>query len=202
MSYSFKLVEQLVTDLLEDGFTPEEITKFHSNGNLRAFHGVLRGTHEIKPIDHVIDLSAPARLPFNFATNEVHHGDGVVKLERREDDLYLGGKKISLFLSKKQQPGGSVDGYDLRKELEKRDGNLSAKVLDYLVDHPEFWPESWKKDKYGKTIRVFFWNDIFRSLDGDPCVRYGIWSDGKVLSHHHWLEHDWTSNDPTASLIP
>ena len=154
---------------------------------------------EIKPIDHVIDLSSPARLPFIGATLEVHRGSGIVKLERRGDDLYLDGKKINLFLSKKQK-GGSIGGHDLRKELEKRGDNVSAKVLDHLVDHPELWPESWKKDKDCKTIYIFFWDDIFRDSDGGLFVRFGCWRGGKVVSNYVWLGHGWFGYSPSASL--
>lgn len=161
--------------------------------------GVARGTHEIKPIDHVIDLSALARLPFDGATLEVHRGSGIAKLERRGDDLYLDGKKINLFLSKKQKVG-SIGGHDLRKEVEKRGDNVSAKVLDYLVDHPELWPESWKKDKGGNTVYVFFWDDIFRRSGGGFCVRCGCWGGGRVVSGCYWLGSGWDGSDPAASL--
>lgn len=185
------------------GFEPKDFaTLAHSEDKMSAILGVIRGTHQITLIDHVIDLSSPARLPFNVATVatlEVHRGEGIVKLERRGDDLYLDGKKINIFLSKKQK-GGSIGGHDLRKELEKRGDNVSAKVLDYLVDHPELWPESWKKDKGGNTNYVFFWDDIFRDSGGNLYVRFGCWDEGKVVSDCHWLDRGWDNNNPAASL--
>ena len=183
------------------GFQPKDFaTLAHSESKLSEILGVLRGTHEIKPVDHVIDLDSSARLPFDGAVLEMHRGAGVVKLEKRDDVLYLGGKPLDLFLSHKQTNGKVVEGHELRKELEKRGNNVSAKVLDHLVDHPELWPEKWKKDDQGNTIYVFFWDDIFRRPSLDSLfVRYGYWNEGKVVSSCGWLGNDWDSNDPAAS---
>ena len=177
------------------GFEPKDFVALaHSEDKLSAILGVLHGTHEIKPIDHVIDLGSPARLPFDGAVLEVHRGAGIVKLERRGDDLCLNGKPLGLFFSRKQKNGKMVEGHTLRKELEKRGGNVSAKVLDYLVEHPELYPENWKKDSQ------VFWDDIFRDpSDGDLCVRCGCWSEGKVISSYRWLDGAWLVNLPAAS---
>ncbi|MCR4274484.1 MAG: hypothetical protein NUW02_00315 [Candidatus Campbellbacteria bacterium] len=183
------------------GFEPKDFaTLAHSEDKMAGILGVLRGTHEVKPIDHVIDLGSPAKLPFDGAVLEVHRGEGVVKLERRGDDLYLDGKPLNLFLSRKQKNGGVIGGYDLRKELEKRGNNVSAKVLDHLVAHPELWPESWKKDAQGNTVYVFFWDDIFRyPASVDLCVRYASWDEGTVVSVRRWLGSNWHGSDPAAS---
>jgi hypothetical protein len=183
------------------GFKPKDFaTLAHSEDKLSAILGVLRGTHEIKPIDHIIDLGSLARFPFNGAVLEVHRGEGIVKLEKKGDILYLDGKPLSLFLSKKQKKGSVVVGHELRKELEKKGDNVSAVVLDHLVDHPELWPESWKKDSQGNTIYVFFWDDIFRDPSyGDLYVRDGCWSGGEVVSYCSWLGDDWDGGSPAAS---
>lgn len=153
-----------------------------------------------EPIDHTIDLESPVRSPFHEAVLEVHRGKGVVKLEKRDDILYLDDKPLSLFLSKKQKKGSVVVGHDLRKELEKKGYNVSAKVLDYLFDHPELWPESWKKDAQGDTIYVFFWDDIFRyPANGSLFVRYGYWDGGRVVSRYGWLDSCWDGSNPAAS---
>lgn len=200
MSYSFDLIKKLVEDLREDQFTSEEITNFRAHGNLRAFRGVIRGTHEIRPINHMIDLSVPCKLPFPEALSFSPVKTGIVKLERRGDDLCLDGKKIELFLSEKQKGGSYIVGHDLWNELEARGGNLSASVLDHLEAHPELWPESWKKDAQGNTIYVFFWDDIFRLSDGYLHVRYGGWVGGKVVSYFYWLDNLWDVRGPAASL--
>lgn len=163
------------------------------------FLKVLDGTHEVKPIDHVIDLGSLCKLPFDGAERMNPPKSGIVKLERKGDTLYIDGKSINLFLSKKQKDGWSIGGNDLRRMLEARGGNISAKVLDYLVAHPELWPESWKRVA-GSTIYVLFWGDIFRkSTNGSLCVRHGYWDNGKVISDSFWLDGGCYRDNPAAS---
>jgi hypothetical protein len=164
------------------------------------FLGVLDGTHEIKLIDHVIDLGSPCDLPFDGLIRMSPPKSGVVKLERRADTLYLDGKPLNLFLSRGQKNGNVIGGHDLHKEIGKRGNNVSAKVLDHLVAHPELWPESWKKDAQGNTVYVFFWDDIFRDpANGRLCVRCGYWRDGEVVSYYSWLGSGWHGDRPAAS---
>ena len=154
------------------------------------------------PTIHQIDLSSPCRLPFTGAEVEVHRGTGIVSLERKGDDLYMGEKQITLFRSEKQIGGKVATGHAIRKELEKRGQNLSAKVLDCLEDNPKLWPESWKKDSAGNTIYVFFWDDIFCRSGGRLYVRYGCWGEGRVVSDFCWLDFDWDDYYPAAVLVP
>ena len=186
--------------LEEDGYTAEQFNLLGQGGRLTAMLGVIRGTHEIRPIGHIIDLAVPCKLPFNGAERVSPAKSGVVKLERRGDDLYLDGKKIELFRSAGQQGDRYIVGHELRKELEAKGGNVSGSILDHLVAHPELWPESWKRDENGNTIFVYFWDDIFRSSDGGLCVRCGYWGDGKVVSDCHWLDRGWYRYGPSASI--
>lgn len=156
-------------------------------------------------IQDLIDLSVPCRLPFDGAERvsppKPLPESGDVKFESCNGDLYLDGKKLELFLSEKQQGSKVIGGHDLRKELEARGGNISAKVLDHLVDHPQMWPDSWKKDAQGRTVYIYFWDDIFHNpANGSLYVRYGYWDEGKVVSDYSWLGNDWGVNDPSASL--
>ncbi|MGH7250005.1 MAG: hypothetical protein ACREGC_03455, partial [Minisyncoccia bacterium] len=112
-----------------------------SRPTLESFRGVLDGTHEIRLIEHAIDLGGTAQLPFIGAILESHRGSGIVKVERRWDGIYLQGRKLGLFLSKEQKDGNRIEGYKLREELEKRGNNLSANLLDFFVRYPELWPE-------------------------------------------------------------
>lgn len=184
------------------GFEPKDFaTLAHSEDKMSAVLGFLRGTHEIRPIDHMIDLSIPCELPFTGAECVSPAKMGVVKLERRGNDLYLDSVKLDLFLSEKQKGGKVIGGHDLRKELEARGGNVGGNILDHLVAHPELWPENWKKDSQGNTVHVFFWADIFLHPSvGHLCVRYGFWSDGRVVSDCRWLSHGWLSRNPSTSL--
>jgi hypothetical protein len=181
---------------------PKEVIAFieASPRNRKLLEGVAKGTHEIKPIDHVIDLGSLCKPPFNGAERMSPPKSGIVKLERRDDTLHLDGKPINLFLAEGQKNGEVISGHDLRKELEARGGNLSANVLDHLVAHPELWPESWKKDARGNTVYVFFWDDIFRMpVSGNLYVRCGHWSGGEVVSFDNGLNDDWGGNLPAAT---
>ncbi len=147
-----------------------------------------------------VDIDSSARLPFDGAVLEIHRGSGFIPLERKAGGVYLDGKKLTIFLPEGQKDGRVVKGYALRTELEVRGHNVSAKVLDFCVDHPEFWPEGWKKDAQGNTIYVFFWDDIFRGPSaGRLFVRYGHWIAGKVVSSFRCLDRDWDGGSPAAS---
>ena len=151
-------------------------------------------------IDHLIDLSIPCNLPFGGAERVSPAKSGIVKLERKGDDLYLDGVKLELVLSENQKGGKVIGGHDLRTELEAKGGNLSAKILDECVGTPALWPDSWKKDAQGNTIYVFFWDDIFRGPSDDVLyVRYGFWREGEVVSSYHWLDRGWGGDGPSVS---
>jgi hypothetical protein len=184
------------------GMTAKHVTRLgQSSALLENLRMVLDGVAIIKMVDHMLDLSIACKLPFNGAERVSPAKSGVVKLERRNEDLYLDEKKINLFLSSGQQGGSYIVGHELRKELEAKGGNVSAKVLDHLVEHPELWPEAWKKDSQGNTIYVYFWDDIFRSpSDDDLYVRVGCWYEGEVVSGYYWLDRGWSSSNPSASL--
>ena len=154
----------------------------------------------LSALEVLIDLSAPCKLPFDGAERVSPTKSGVVKLERRGDDLYLNDKKIELFRSSGQQGDRYIVGHELRKELEAKGGQISASILDKCVENPALWPESWKKDDQDNTIYVFFWDDIFRDSNGDLFVRYGYWVGGEVVSNCRWLGRDWGSRHPSASL--
>ncbi|MFH1178535.1 MAG: hypothetical protein V1711_02320 [bacterium] len=200
-SYSEGQVHQLADAMEGVGFTAKHLTRLgQSSALLENLRLVLDGVAKIKPIDHMVDLSIPCKLPFNGAERVSPVKSGVVKLEKRDDDLYLDGVKVDLFLSENQKAGSTIIGHNLRKELEARGGNISAKVLDHLVEHPELWPESWKKDTQGNTIYVFFWDDIFRDSLSSLCVRFGCWDGGRVVSGYDWLGCVWDGYSPAAFL--
>jgi hypothetical protein len=75
-------------------------------------------------------------------------------------------------------------------------------VLDHLVECPEDWPESWKKDNQRNTTYVYFWDDIFeRPLFGNLYVRYGSWRGGKVVSGCFCLDNRLFGIDRAASKL-
>lgn len=198
-----EVFEDVGTDLMQEILGDGLLAIVRDRRDLaQQFISVARGFAEIWPIEHTIDFSVPCRLPFDGAECVSPAKSGVDKLELRDDNLYLNGKKIELVLSNKQKGSGVIVGHKLSIEREKLGGNLSAKILDYLEEHPELWPESWKKDVDDNIIYIYFWYDIFRDpVDDALCVRYGYWDGGKVVSSYSWLDDDWDRRFLAASTV-
>jgi hypothetical protein len=168
-----------------------------------AVKAFLRGNVEITVVKHTIDLGKAPRLPFDNVEVVKHDGKGVVEIELRSDDnLYIDGKKVSLHLSERQMGDKQIVGHELRKELEGADQVLlNSNVLDYLYDHPELFPEHWKKDDAGETRFIFFWGSIFRNpSNGYLYVRCLCWLGGELDRHCDWLGFDRVRRDPSASV--
>lgn len=157
----------------------------------------------ITDVKHTVNLGATPRLPFNTAEVVKHEGDGVVEIEFRQDgNLYIDGKKIVLHLSERQKGNKRTVGHELRQELESGEQVLlNSNVLDYLYDHPELFPEHWKKDENGDTHYIFFWGSIFRDpANGSLFARCLSWSGGGLDRDYSWLDSVWRRQFPSASL--
>lgn len=130
---------------------------------------------------------------------ESHRKAGVLRLVRIGGDLFVDGKKIRLYLSKKQKVG-DVGGQDLWKEL-KNKSTLSACMLDHFCEHPDLIPDSWKTDEQGRTLYIYFWGTIYNRSDGYRYVRYLYWQNGKWSWDYSWLGICWSVNYPAAILV-
>ena len=201
-SYSEGQSHQLMDSVEAAGWSSAHVTKAgQSRPLLVGFRGVLDGTHEIRPIEHIIDLGGAARLPFDSAVLESHRGSGIVRVELREDGVYLGGRRLGGLFRAKAQKKSTILGHDLRKECDKRSDMLPAVVLDFMVEHPELYPDEWKADAEGNTIYVFFMDDIFRyPADDSLCVRCGYWGGGRVRTRCLWLGRKFYRHYPVASF--
>lgn len=167
--------------------------------NLPSHLAVEKGTHEIKAIEHTLDCGGSPYTPNGWSV-EKHQGNGIVHLEKKSDgQLYVNGKKVILFLSKKQTKGRTVIGNELREEVSKKE-ILNANILDYLLAHPELIPEDWKKDEKGNTRYIFFWGTIYRYSGGDLCVRCLYWGDGAWNWGHGWLGLGFNGGRPACVL--
>ncbi|MEK7567560.1 MAG: hypothetical protein AAB513_01395 [Patescibacteria group bacterium] len=154
----------------------------------------------LSALEVLIDFSVPCKLPFKRTERMSPAKSGIVKLEKRGNDLYLDDARLELVFSENQRGGKVAGGHDLRKERDAAGDNVSASVLDKCVENPALWPESWKKNDQGNTIYVYFWDDIFRDPTSDSlCVRCGCWSEGEVVSNYDWLDDDWDGGGPAAS---
>jgi hypothetical protein len=171
-------------------------------GGTEGAQSFLQGNVTITVVKHTVDLAKSPRLPFHSTEVVKHDGEGVVEIELRSDSLYVDGKLVSLFLSEKQKGDSTFVGTELRQELENGDQVLlNSNVLDYLFDHPELFPEHWKKDDNGDTRCIYFWSSVFRSSSrGGLCVRYLCWRGGKLDRGYDWLDRGWGRQRPSASV--
>ena len=209
MSYLFEQVAQLVKKLSESGWSKADLTLL-GQASAEKLNNVLLYLHgqiDIVRIKHTIDLAASPGLPFDEAEMVKHdstiNGKNVVEIElRSNDNLYIDGKKVVLHLSERQRGNKIVVGHELCQELENGElVLLNSNVLDYIYNHPELFPEHWKKDENGKNRFIFFWGSIFRRpSNGRLYVRYLYWNDGGLNRNYYWLDRDWGRQLPTASL--
>ena len=97
--------------------------------------------------------------------------------------------KMKLHLELEQQDG-CINGNVLKERL--KDKGLSAKVLDYLLEHPELIPEEWKEKC------VFFWGTIYRYTDDRLYVRYLCWFGSQWGWSCRWLYNAFGDCDPAV----
>lgn len=191
--------------LERNGWTAGDVKTLSSGDNLAKVLRYMKSLTEIavEVVKHTVDLAKSPRFPSSDNAEVVKHdGKGFVKIELLDDSLYVDGKLVTLFLSEKQKGNSSVVGNKLRQELEDGDQILlNSNVLDYLIDHPELFPEHWKKDENGDTRYIFFWGSIFRDPShGYLYVRALYWDDGGLYRFYSWLGNDWCRRRPSASV--
>lgn len=145
----------------------------------------------------MVNLDAPPKLPFDNAKIEKNSGGGWVKVEKREGELYVDDYRVVLHLSE-QQKNSRMSGHELRKELSGKPV-LHPNILDALLEYPDLIPEDWKKDE-DRYIYIFFWAVIFRSSDGNLCVRCLYFSGGQWNGGCYWLGRDWVGINPAVLL--
>jgi len=200
MSILISLPEEMLGTLIDLARKLSGKNGKKTHENLKKF---LRGNVEITVVKHTVDLGASPSLPFNGAEVVKHEGEGVVDIELRSDDnLYIDGKKVDLFLSERQKGNNRIVGNELRQELESGEQVLlNGNVLDYIYDNPELFPEHWKKDENGEIRYIFFWGSIFRNPpSGRLYVQYLSWGDGGLSQFYHWLGIGRSRQDPSASV--
>lgn len=176
-------MSEVVITAAKTGWEPQDFSDLLKDENLmKQVLGVLRGTHEIKGIEHVIDCDAEPFIPSGWKVEE-HQKGGNIKFDASQVELYLS----------KKQKSRSIEGNRLREEL-KGKKVLNANVLDYLLANPKAIPEEWK----GKYI--FFWGTIYRDSDVYLSVRYLYWLGGQWYWSRGWLGGDFRGLSPAALL--
>jgi len=180
-----------------DGVSVEAV--FDKLGGVEGAKRFLAGNVEVVIKDHIVNGNADPFLPDQSWKVEEHQKSGDLKLTRVGDDLFLEGNKITFHLSPNQMGHKSIKGDKLRKELEGK-RVLNAGVLDYLREHPELIPESWKVDEKDETHLIFFWGTIYSDSGSGLCVRYLRWDGDRWYSSARWLGMVWSDFDPAAVL--
>lgn len=211
-SYTEGQTHQLMDKLEAEGFSPEQITKLGQFGNLAGIKSVLEGLAKIKPVAEdatrvitfnettiAVNLAATPKLPFKGAQVEQRIGEGWAIVEKHADGLYVNGRKVVLHLSKRQQNGKWLKGYELCEELMGKPA-LNANLLDALADNPHLIPEDWKKDESGKIRYICFWTTVYRDSNGFLYVRCLFFDAGAWRRHYYGLGSDWDGRDPAALL--
>ncbi len=120
------------------------------------------------------------------------------KIESHDTSLgIIDPKNLGLYTDDSQKK--TVEGNKLLKTL-KGKSVLNATVLDYLYDHQDEIPESWKKDEEGNTRYIYFWGTIYRDSDDSLYVRCLYFYDGVWDRRYDWLDLDWDVQNPAAVL--
>ena len=183
------LMHEIAITASKVGCEPKDMANLSKDENLmKLVYGVLKGTHEIKVVEHAIDCDTDPFIPSGWKVEE-HKKGGIIKFDA---------SKVSFYLSKKQK-NGSIEGNKLREELKDKKV-LNANVLDYLLANPKAIPDEWKKDENGNTRFIFFWGTIYRNSDGNLYVRYLSWNDGLWDWGYCWLGRGFDSRNPSAVL--
>lgn len=204
-SYSIGQMNQLSDALDAAGFSPDDVTKLRQS-DLGGFLNIIRSSVKdasrvitINKTTIVVNLGATPKLPFDEAEVAQHLGTGWVIVEKRVDGLYVNDDKVILHLSKRQQNGEYIRGYELCEELAGKPV-LNANVLDALYEHPSLIPEDWKKDGQGNIRYIFFWASTYRDAGGRLCVRDLYFGDRAWSWGCNWLGHVWHGSYSAALL--
>lgn len=97
------------------------------------------------------------------------------------------------------QIDGSMRGNNLFEFFKsKRFPVLNACVWEYLKEHNEEIPESWKFSTDGGEQYIFFWGTIDRSNSGDLYIRYLSWSGGNWVFSNYLMSGNWHEDFPAA----
>jgi hypothetical protein len=172
------------------GFTNIDIKRLTESSQLRSIRELLLGNAEITQVTHFIDCDKDPVIPY---------GDWTIADHQKQGSWTWNPSEVSLYLTD-QQKKGTIRGDELCNELTDKKV-LNVCVLDYLLEHPQLIPESWKKDEEGNTRFIFFWGTIYRNSDGDLCVGYLFWDGVQWGWLYDWLGLEWSDQSPAAVRV-
>jgi hypothetical protein len=191
---SVGVCHELAITACKVGWEPEDFAALaHSEENVKLVLAFLRGQAKITEVKHVVDCSAA--LPSIQGLTPLPESEQVASRFRGE--FTLTPEALALHLDPGQTDGKVMTGNALRTALEGTPV-YTAHVLDAYLAHPEFIPESLKKDVDGNTVYIYFWGTVYRGGDGNLCVRCLCWRGGAWGWFCCWLEFGWRSRSPVA----
>lgn len=126
---------------------------------------------------------------------EQHIGEGWVIAEKRTDGLYVGGRKVILYLSEGQRNGKSISLRELREELVGKP-LLNTNLLDALFcfENRHLLPKDWSE----KARQLHFLGTILRFPSGQIWIRFA-----ERCRYDHWrgrwTDWDWEYKGYTLS---
>lgn len=147
-----------------------------------------------------VNLDFPPRIPLERATVETNIQGGWVEVQRREDGLYVSGRKVLMFLSEPQKEGKKISGHDLWDELSSF-SVIHPNVGEALLKYPHLIPEEFERDVDGNTIYLGFWGATFR-FQGGVWVRIIYRNQNKWDWDLSTLEGVFTRYAPVLILSP
>lgn len=161
--------------------------------------GLSYGSFGVQPIPMrgILNTNKPPSPPSRSARSgmmDIHRHDkgvGKVTVEKNlKDELYVDGRKVTLYRSVEQEPiFSSVYSRVLYEELRAK-GKLLANacIYDFLMANPGFIPESWKAlgDKSEKVGYVLFLGTLF--MENYEHARTLFFKDGSWQTYLHSFE--------------
>lgn len=158
-----------------------------------------------EPIRAEINLSAGPILPgsnYWYENAGTERDRGMKTIELRNDELWIDGRRLIFVKDEGQVERNISAGFRILKTLKGR-AIQPASLGDFLLQHPEFFPESWKVDENGKPKNIYFWATIF-SVPPTPLPGYILvltcwFENGEWQKFYTPLKSRW--HDASYSLV-
>ena len=111
----------------------------------------------------------------------VDEGNGVLKVLRHQEPVWLNGQVVELIMARRQKIMGVVLGYQVENDLERKQ-HLNSRHANWLLANQDKIPVDWQ------PYRIFFWGNLFEDAQKMPYVRFiehigRHWQDGYEPLH-------------------
>lgn len=149
-----------------------------------------------------VNLAYSDALPFTGAVPDWRWGErtGWVRVERKDDSLYVKGRKVVLHFEP-EQTKGRILGRTLlsRFVVRNSDQHIHPNVLEACKE-AGILPESWKTDSQGRAQYIFAWAKGFRGSGDLLYVRCLYWDDEQWGLDYVLLDDGWGGQEPAAVI--